>query len=610
MKKVSTSSRVIGYLVLTFLIIEQAAVFAFAPSVISHQTLDQQPQINRIAQPSRSRVPCSALELPINGATNVPVETEIRWEPTAGNFGYIITIGSTPGGNDIVPATGVGVAQFSPPRGLPENTIIYVTIEVRDSSSTTIVCDEQSFTTGMITQTPGCTALTQPINNETDVAVDVLFQWNYAPRATNYILQIGSAPGLSDIFNIDTASNALSFNLPSDLLNGTTYYARVIPENNIGSRLDCQETKFTTVFLDDAPPDCTQLITPGDGATEIALTPLLQWAPVANADGYLLTIGTQPGNADVLDNTNIGNVTSTLVLDFDPGTLYYVVVTPFNTAGTATNCVQTSFTTTFGCGPYLDPISGQTVDLNPVIDLEDEYILCVNDIQLQLNYTGEGTTFEWVQLNNSSEIVISREREVNITEAGNYRLDVFLEVDIGNNNILNCEASEEFSVTTSEAATITRVEIRNQAFNFRLEVTVEGSSEYEFSLNNPDGPYQDSNVFNNVNLSDDTVYVRDKFGCGIVSRRIVRDRGFPKYFTPNNDGVNDRWQVRGVRVNGETVTRIQVFDRYGKLLADFNAKGPGWDGTYAGRRLLDGGFWYKAFTTSNVVFTGYFALRL
>ncbi|MFT5863735.1 MAG: hypothetical protein ACI828_002403, partial [Flavobacteriales bacterium] len=67
-------------------------------------------------------VPCSPLEVPLNGATNVTVETEIRWEPTAANFGYVITIGTTPGGNEIVPSTGVGAAFFTPPTGLPENT--------------------------------------------------------------------------------------------------------------------------------------------------------------------------------------------------------------------------------------------------------------------------------------------------------------------------------------------------------------------------------------------------------------------------------------------------------------------------------------------------------
>ncbi|MFT6417018.1 MAG: gliding motility-associated-like protein [Dokdonia sp.] len=554
-------------------------------------------------------VPCSPLEVPLNGATNVTVETEIRWEPTAANFGYVITIGTTPGGNEIVPSTGVGAAFFTPPTGLPENTMIYVTIEVRDSSSTTVVCDGQSFTTAPITQAPGCTDLIQPFHMEMDVAVDVLFQWNYAPRATNYILQIGTAPGLSDVFNIDTASNALSLNLPSDLLNGTSYYARVIAENGVGMVTGCQETMFTTVFLDTDAPMCSQLITPADGATGVAFTPLLMWEAVANADGYLITIGTRPDNADVLDNTNLGDVTSTLVLDFDPGIEYFVRITPFNSFGPAMGCAQTSFTTALGCGPYLDPVNGTVVDLNPVIDLEDEYILCTNDIPLSLRYNGEGTEFLWSQLTDTAAVPLSEEREVEIIAGGNYRLDVINDIEIGVNNFLMCESSHEFVVVTSEAATITSVDIRNQGFNFRLEVSIEGSSEYEFAINNPEGPYQDNNVFNNINLTDDTVYVRDKFGCGIVSQRILRDRGFPKYFTPNNDGINDYWQVRGIRVNGEVVTRIQVFDRFGKQMADFNAKSSGWDGTYGGKPLFDGGYWYKAFTTSSVVFTGYFALR-
>lgn len=554
-------------------------------------------------------VPCSPLQIPLNGATNVAVETEIRWEPTSGNFGYVITIGSTPGGNDIVPATGVGTAFFNPPTGLPASTTIYVTIEVRDSSSTTIVCDEQSFTTGAITQIPGCTNLIQPSNTETDVAIDVLFRWNYAPRATNYILEIGSAPGLSDLFNIDTGSNALSFNLPSDLLNGTTYYARIVAENGLGRVTACQETMFTTVFLDTDVPSCSFLITPADGATGVAFTPLLTWQGVANADGYLLTIGTRPDNSDVLDNTNLGNVTSTLVLDFDPGIEYFVTITPFNSAGPAVGCAQTSFTTAFGCGPYLDPTNGMMVDLNPVIDLADTFILCINDIPLSLRYNGEGTEFLWSKLTTTATVPISEERDVNIVEAGSYRLDVINDIELSENNFLMCESSHEFTVVTSEAATITSVDIRNQGFNFRLEVNIEGSSEYEFAINNIDGPYQDSSVFTNIDLRDDTVYVRDKLGCGIVSQRILRDRGFPKYFTPNNDGINDRWQVRGVRVNGEVVTRIQVFDRFGKQMADFNAKSAGWDGTYGGKPLFDGGYWYKAFTTSEVIFTGYFALR-
>ena len=43
--------------------------------------------------------------------------------------------------------------------------------------------------------------------------------------------------------------------------------------------------------------------------------------------------------------------------------------------------------------------------------------------------------------------------------------------------------------------------------------------------------------------------------------------GFPKFFTPNGDTVNDFWQFIQP-IEGETIvlTSIQIFDRYGKLL--------------------------------------------
>ena len=40
--------------------------------------------------------------------------------------------------------------------------------------------------------------------------------------------------------------------------------------------------------------------------------------------------------------------------------------------------------------------------------------------------------------------------------------------------------------------------------------------------------------------------------------------GYPKFFTPNGDGIHDAWNVLGI----ETLTdpNIFIFDRYGKLL--------------------------------------------
>jgi gliding motility-associated-like protein len=61
-------------------------------------------------------------------------------------------------------------------------------------------------------------------------------------------------------------------------------------------------------------------------------------------------------------------------------------------------------------------------------------------------------------------------------------------------------------------------------------------------------------------------------------------------FTPNGDGVNDRWLI----TNGNCLTKakVQVFNRYGaKVFEDLNYKNT-WDGTYNGKVLPDGTYYY------------------
>ena len=61
-------------------------------------------------------------------------------------------------------------------------------------------------------------------------------------------------------------------------------------------------------------------------------------------------------------------------------------------------------------------------------------------------------------------------------------------------------------------------------------------------------------------------------------------------FTPNGDGVNDRWLI----TNGNCLTKakVQVYNRYGaKVFEDLNYKNT-WDGTYNGKVLPDGTYYY------------------
>ncbi|WP_081964961.1 T9SS type B sorting domain-containing protein [Dokdonia donghaensis] len=553
--------------------------------------------------------PCALLTSPVPGATDVGVTETIFFEDIPGAVSYFVDLGTTPGGIDILNNYNAGsTPQFTAPQGFPESTLIYITIRGFFPSGNTVSCDAQFFTTEDNTLPPGCTEVVSPINGAVDVSVSTSISWSYAPRATGYIINIGTSPGATDIINGQDLGNTLTFTPPFDLESDTTYYITIIPYNENGQVTTCTETSFTTEVIASEIPECTQLFSPIDGAIEVALTPLLEWFPVDNVEGYLIKIGSTPDGDDVLANTNIGLTTSTPVIDFEEGVTYYVTITPFNAAGQAQNCTQTSFTTTLGCGPYTDGITGEMVDLNPVINLEDSYEICEEQSPLQLSYPDPYESIFWYEIIEGQQQLLSSDPNIAITQTGTYLLEVNEEAMVEAGFVI-CTATHMFDVTISTAPVISNLVISNQGATASVLVELEGEGNFEFASGNPAGPYQASPLLQNINPLDIQVYVRDIGGCGMDSRVIRPDPGFPKYFTPNGDGINDTWQVRGVVVNGETVTSIEIYDRYGKRLKTILPYGLGWDGTYHGRQLLDSGFWYKANTASNVIFTGYFALR-
>jgi gliding motility-associated-like protein len=61
-------------------------------------------------------------------------------------------------------------------------------------------------------------------------------------------------------------------------------------------------------------------------------------------------------------------------------------------------------------------------------------------------------------------------------------------------------------------------------------------------------------------------------------------------FTPNGDGINDRWLI----TNGNCIisARAQVFNRYGSKVFESNDYKNNWDGTYKGKPLPDGTYYY------------------
>ncbi len=82
---------------------------------------------------------------------------------------------------------------------------------------------------------------------------------------------------------------------------------------------------------------------------------------------------------------------------------------------------------------------------------------------------------------------------------------------------------------------------------------------------------------------------------------------FPKFFTPNADGIHDVWKVNQDFFSLEG--SITIYNRFGKLLAQFNAENGSWDGNYNGKSLPASDYWFMFNGVEGNSFTGHFSLK-
>jgi gliding motility-associated-like protein len=549
---------------------------------------------------------------PLPGQTDVPLDAVLEWELVDGVPGYIIELGTSPGGNNILDVT-VGGTNTVPVTqvitGLPENTLIYLTITLifpNQTDKPDIVCDSYSFRTVAVTEPPPCTNLTNPLNEALNVPVGTNIRWQYSLSATQYRVSLGTSAGVYDLVP-EEVLEGLTFNPPGDLPSETEIFVRIIPENAIGTALGCEEFSFTTG--EDIPlPGCAELFSPANGEGNVPLSPLLQWNAVPGAEGYRVSIGTSPFNNDILDNANLGNVTETDVIEFEPNRVYYIRIVPFNIAGEALNCAQTNFSTILGCGPFFDS-EGNLIDLSPEITFPSVVGICGDgDTTVRSEDVADG--YRWYRIPPfGREELLAEGPEFEVPEAGEYRLEIY-------DNILNtdgdfeCRSEQVFNVSLSGPPEIDRTDVQLGAGVISIEVFASGLGDYEYALDEM-GPYQDSNRFTNLPIENYRVFVRDKNGCGIAEDLVEADptlEGFRKFFTPNGDGIHDTWKYESLS-GTNPIRELHIFDRYGKLIAQIDPRGEGWDGTSNGSPLPASDYWFRAVTENNKVLQGHFSLK-
>lgn len=242
----------------------------------------------------------------------------------------------------------------------------------------------------------------------------------------------------------------------------------------------------------------------------------------------------------------------------------------------------------------------------PNIDLLGDELVCSNlptftkEINAGLLDNSPTSNYNYVWFFNGNPITGEINYNLTVNKEGIYT------VEITNNQ--GCSRTRTITVRASDIAKITNVNIVDLADSNSIMISVTGAGDYVYALDDENGSYQQENIFTNVSAGIHTVFVKDLNGCGVVTKEVAV-LGIPDYFTPNGDGFNDYWNIKGANTTFNSKTTIYIFDRYGKLIKQINPFDQGWNGTFNEQQMPATDYWYSIQLEDGRIMKGHFALK-
>ena len=228
----------------------------------------------------------------------------------------------------------------------------------------------------------------------------------------------------------------------------------------------------------------------------------------------------------------------------------------------------------------------------PEFTVTSPQIVCLSGPDLTIFVENPAAVYDYVWTDPSGNEIIGS--QITISSGGLYT------VTATTTNGTGCTRTREILVNESSVATITDADVTIVDDSDNNSITIDptnlGIGDYQYALIDEDGvltSFQDLPFFDNLQGGFYTIVVQDKNGCRPDARLLVSVIEFPKFFTPNNDGVNDTWAIKGANSTFFPSAQINIFNRFGKIVAQIDIDTQGWDGTYGGKILASDDYWFS-----------------
>jgi gliding motility-associated-like protein len=221
--------------------------------------------------------------------------------------------------------------------------------------------------------------------------------------------------------------------------------------------------------------------------------------------------------------------------------------------------------------------------------------LCKGDsISIEVNPLKSGVTFSWIKDN----VILSNKAKLYAKQTGTY----YIEGKVAGST---CSTKDSVKVTLKPSPKIT-LEYRNYIVPLGESRTFKAESDnslttFKWSPNQ----WMDNAFIKTPTISpqNDIVYkllaetpnmcpVKDSIEVKILKKILI-----PTAFTPNNDSVNDFWEIANIKYFPDA--EIYVFNRWGELVFFSKGKDVAWDGKYKDSIVPSGEYIFEIRGASN-----------